>query len=75
MLTVTPQNKTLSVNAAGHVVTSGFVTCEIEANFTLSSSTVESQWNLPNGTALELGRNYGKYITIQGQPAEDPSRF
>ena len=74
MLTVTPQNKTLPSHLLPRVVSSGFVTCEIEANFTLSDSTVESQWILPNGTALELRLNYGKYFTNQG-PVEVPPGF
>ena len=74
VLTITPENNTLSVNAAEQVVSSGFVTCEIEANFTLSDSTVESQWILPNGTVLQLKHSDGKYLTYQGL-AVDQSRF
>ena len=75
MLTITPENETLpSDMLPQEVFTNGIVTCEIEANFTLISSTVESQWNLPNGTILELGLNYGKYITNQG-PLDNPPGF
>ena len=74
MLTVTPQNKTLPSGLLPQVFTSGFFTCKIEADFTLSESTVESQWILPNGTTLELRRNYEKYITNQG-PVGNPPGF
>ena len=56
------------------LVTSGFVRCEIEADFNLSGSTVGSQWILPNGTVLEVGRKYEKYVPSQGE-GENPSKF
>ena len=56
------------------LVTNGFVRCEIDADFNLSDSTVQSQWILPNGTVLELRHRDGKYVTNQG-PAVDSSIF
>ena len=75
MITVIPENKTLpSSSLSDTLVTYGFVRCEIEADFNLSDSTVQSQWILPNGTVLELRHRDGKYVTQQG-PAVDSSIF
>ena len=73
-ITVTPENKTLPSSALPQVVPNGFLRCGIEANFSLSDSTVLSRWILPNGTVLQLRHSDGKYITQQGQ-AIYPSKF
>ena len=44
-----------------------FITCQIEANFTLSGSSVESQWILPNGTTISVNdEDNNRYEITQG---------
>ena len=67
-MTVTPENKTSpSSLLSDTLVTSAFIRCDIEADFNLIDSTVQSRWILPDRTVLKLRHRDGKYFTNQGR--------
>ena len=46
------------------------LTCEIQADFPLSTTTVESRWTLPNGTIIRSNDDSVRYFVSQG-PSDD----
>ena len=68
VLTVIPTNTILP---SAQVTIFSSLTCEIQADFPLSFTTVESRWTLPNGTIIRSHDDSGRYIASQGSSADD----
>ena len=63
MLTVAPTNST---QPSPLLTIFSTLTCEIQADFPLSTTTVESRWTLPNGTIIGANDDSGRYSVVQG---------
>ena len=68
VLTVIPTNTILPQT---QVTIFSSLICEIQANFSLSTTTVESRWILPNSTIIRPNDDDGRYIVSQGLDSED----
>ena len=71
VLSVNPVNEVLPSESLPQLLVFAFLTCEIEADFELNSTTVESRWIAPNETVVRGSENPGKYAVSQGPTTAD----
>ena len=62
-LTITPMNST---QPSPLLTVRSSLTCEIEADFPLSDTAIESRWIIPNGATIRINADNVKYSVIQG---------
>ena len=66
VLTIIPANSTQPSPSAQQLTIFSSLTCEIQAEFQLSTTTVESSWTLPNGTIIRIHDESDRYFVSQG---------
>ena len=71
VLTATPITSTQPSHETPQLTSFSTVTCEIEADFPLSTTAVESRWILPNCTTIKINADSGRYSVTQGPNGDD----